>query len=152
MLAATVVLLSSVLYPAPFADMHWPRHVEAVVGLPIFVFRLTAVYLVGCCFYLFRERMSFRPGFGVTAAAVVAGTFAFAPAWAELAMVLGGGYLMFYFGQMRLPWLSGMARFPDISYGIYLYGWPVESLWVWFHRGSPWVTFFASTVVCFALG
>jgi peptidoglycan/LPS O-acetylase OafA/YrhL len=83
---------------------------------------------------------------------VVVGTFAFAPAWAEFVMVLGGGYLMFYFGQMCLPWLAGMSRVPDISYGIYLYGWPVESLWVWFHRGSPWTTFLGSTVLCFALG
>jgi len=45
-----------------------------------------------------------------------------------------------------------MSRFPDISYGIYLYGWPVESLWIWFHRGSPWIAFAASTVICFGLG
>jgi peptidoglycan/LPS O-acetylase OafA/YrhL len=67
-------------------------------------------------------------------------------------MVLCAGYLMFYLGQMRLTWLSGMARLPDISYGIYLYGWPVESLWIWFSRGSPWVAFFGSTAICFALG
>jgi peptidoglycan/LPS O-acetylase OafA/YrhL len=53
---------------------------------------------------------------------------------------------------MHLTWLSGMSRFPDISYGIYLYGWPVESLWIWFHRGSPWIAFAASTVICFGLG
>jgi peptidoglycan/LPS O-acetylase OafA/YrhL len=151
-LAVAVLLLGSVLYPAPFAGMQWPRHVEAVAGLPVFVFRLTAVYLVGCCFYLFRERIVFRPRFALAAAGVVAAAFAFAPACAELAIVLGGGYLLFYFGQMRLTWLSWMERVPDVSYGIYLYGWPVESLWVWFHRGSPWIAFFASTVVCFVLG
>jgi peptidoglycan/LPS O-acetylase OafA/YrhL len=152
MLAVTALLLGSVLYPGLFAGMHWPRYVAAVVGLPVYVFRLTAVYLVGCCFYLFRERVIFRPRFALAAAGLVALAFVFAPACAELAVVLGGGYLLFYFGQMHVTWLSWMERVPDVSYGIYLYGWPVESLWVWFHRGSPWITFFASTVVCFALG
>jgi hypothetical protein len=47
--------------------------------------------------------------------------FAFVPSKAELPLVLGA-CLMFYLGQMRLPWLAGMAKLPDISYGIYLYG------------------------------
>jgi peptidoglycan/LPS O-acetylase OafA/YrhL len=151
-LVATTLLLSSFLYAAPLERMHWPRHMEALVGQPAVAFRLTAVYLVGCCFYLFRNRIAFRPLFALATTVVMAVCFVFAPARAELAMVLGGGYLMFYLGQMHLPWLSGMSRLPDISYGIYLYGWPVESLWIWFHRGSPWIAFLASTVICFGLG
>jgi peptidoglycan/LPS O-acetylase OafA/YrhL len=151
-LAATVLLLSSLLSPAPFERMHWPRHMEALVGQPAVAFRLTAVYLVGCCFYLFRDRIAFRPLFAWATTLVMAVCFVFAPARGELAMVLGGGYLMFYLGHMHLPSLSGMSRLPDISYGIYLYGWPVESLWIWFHRGSPWICFLVSTVICFFLG
>jgi peptidoglycan/LPS O-acetylase OafA/YrhL len=72
---------------------------------------------------------------------------------AEVSLALCcGGYLLFYLGRIHLSWLSAMRRVPDISYGIYLYGWPVESLWIWFHKGSPWITFFVSTVICFGLG
>ena len=152
LLAATFLFLSSLLYAAPFGSMHWPRHVEALVGQPSVVFRLTAVYLVGCCFYLFRDHIRFRPRFALATTTMMVACFVFAPSRGELAMVLGGGYLMFYLGQMDLPWLSWMSRVPDISYGIYLYGWPVESLWIWFHRGSPWITFLGSTVICFGLG
>jgi peptidoglycan/LPS O-acetylase OafA/YrhL len=152
MLAATILLLSSLFYLSPFQRMHWPRHVEAVAGQPGIAFRLTAIYLVGGCFYLFRDRIVFRPWFALSAAVGLAGFFAFAPSRAEFALVLCGSYLMFYVGQMHLPWLSGMSSLPDISYGIYLYGWPVESLWIWFHRGSPWIAFAASTVICFGLG
>jgi peptidoglycan/LPS O-acetylase OafA/YrhL len=151
-LLATTLLLSSLLYPAPFEQMHRPRHMEALVGQPSLSFRLTAIYLVGCCFYLFRHRIAFRPLFAIIATVVMVVCFVFAPARAELGMVLCGGYLMFYLGQMHLPWLSGMNRLPDISYGIYLYGWPVESLWIWFHGGSPWIAFLASAVICFGLG
>jgi peptidoglycan/LPS O-acetylase OafA/YrhL len=126
--------------------------VEALVGQPGLLFRLTAIYLIGCCFYLFRNRLAFRPTFALIATVGMFVCFFFAPSTAELAMVLGGGYLMFYLGRMHLGWLSWMAKFPDISYGIYLYGWPVESLWIWFQRGSPWVAFLASTVICFCLG
>lgn len=152
MLLMTTLLLSSLLFPTPFGLMHRPRHMEALVGQPGLFFRLTAVYLVGCCFYLFRHRIAFRPMFAIILTLVMVICFVFAPARAELALVLCGGYLMFYLGQMHLPWLSGMKRFPDISYGIYLYGWPVESLWIWFQRGSPWIAFFGSTVICFCVG
>jgi peptidoglycan/LPS O-acetylase OafA/YrhL len=151
-LVVTTLLLSSLLFPGSFGLMHRPRHMEAFVGQPGLFFRLTAVYLVGCCFYLFRHRIAFRPMFAVIATVTMAVFFVFAPARAELGLVLCGGYLMFYLGQMDLPWLSGMKRFPDISYGIYLYGWPVESLWIWFQRGSPWIAFLGSTVICFCLG
>ena len=151
-LAVTVLLLSALLYPALFENMHWPRHVEALAGQPVYAFRLTAVYLVGCCFHLFRNRIAFRPWLAVIAAAALSGVFVLFPARAEFALVAFGSYLMFYLGQMRLPGLAGMRRLPDISYGIYLYGWPVESLWIWFHRGSPWITFAASTLICFPLG
>jgi peptidoglycan/LPS O-acetylase OafA/YrhL len=151
-LVTTIVLLSSLLYPAPLERIHWPRHVESVVGQPALSAHLTGIYLVGCCFYLFRDRVVFRPLFAWVAVAVLAGFFVFSAAIAEFALVLCGSYLIFYLGQMNLPWLSWMSRFPDISYGIYLYGWPVEALWIWFHRGSPWITFIASTVICFGLG
>ena len=125
---------------------------EALVGQPAVAFRLTAVYLVGCCFYLFRKHIVFRRSFAVATLVLIIACFAFAPSRGEVAMVLGGGYLMFYLGQMHLSWLEGMSRLPDISYGIYLYGWPVESLWIWFLRGSPWIAFLGSTIICFALG
>ena len=152
-LIATILLLSSLLYPAPFERIHWPRHVEAVVGQPGLSARLTGIYLVGCCFYLFRERIVFRPLFAWAAVAVMVGFFVFAPchcrvchgAVRQLPDVLSRA-------RCICRWLSWMSRLPDISYGIYLYGWPVEALWIWFHRGSPWITFFASTVICFGLG
>jgi peptidoglycan/LPS O-acetylase OafA/YrhL len=129
-LVVAVLLLSSLVYPAPFWRIHWPMHLEALLGQPGVALRLTAIYLVGVCFYQFRDRLVFRPWLGWSAALMLVGVFALAPPLGEFALVLCGGYLMFYLGQMRLPGLSWMSGFPDISYGIYLYGWPVESLWI----------------------
>ena len=152
LLAMTTVLLSSLLYPALFGRIHWPRHVVAVIGEPTVGFRLTAIYLIGCCFYLFRNRIAFRRWMALLASTLVVACFIFFPSRGELAMVLGGSYLMFCLGQMKLPGLAWMSGLPDISYGIYLYGWPVESLWIWFHLGSPWITFVVATVISFGLG
>ena len=87
-MAITLLLLFSLLYAAPFERMHWPRHVEALIGQPIYVFRLTAVYLTGCCFYLFRGRIAFRPQFALAATILMIACFVFAPSRGELAMVL----------------------------------------------------------------
>ena len=116
-LAVTLPLLSALVYAAPFEHMHWPRHVEALAGEPPIAFRFTAIYLVGVLFYLFRNRVVFRPLFALGAAAVLVGIFVFAPAIAEFALVVCGGYLMFYLGQMRLPWLSWMTGFPIFPTG-----------------------------------
>jgi peptidoglycan/LPS O-acetylase OafA/YrhL len=149
-LVITCLLMSTLLYMAVFEHIH--PYKDFYIGKPPLTVRLTAIYLVGVCFYLFRKQITFRPWLALTVTAGAIGFVVLFPAKVEFAMVLGGSYLMFYLGQVSLPWLSGMSRFPDISYGIYLYGWPVESLWIWFHRGSPWVTFFVSTIICFGLG
>jgi peptidoglycan/LPS O-acetylase OafA/YrhL len=152
MLATTALLLSSLFYAGPFQRMHWPRHVESLAGEPRIAFRLTAIYLVGVCFYLLRTRIVFRRAFAGSTLAIMVGSFVLSPAQAEFALVLCGGYLMSYLGQMRLRWLSGMSKLPDISYGVYLYGWPVEALWIWFHKGSPWIAFLFATLICYVLG
>ncbi len=149
-LAANLLLLSSLLSMAPLERIRWPW--LNVFGLPALTIRLTGIYLVGVTFFLLREKIAFRPYLAMTATAAMVAWVVFLPSRAEFAVVVCGSYLMFYLGQMHLSSLSWMNHFPDISYGIYLYGWPVESLWIWFHRGSPWICFFVSTIVCFALG
>jgi len=119
-------------------------------GDPTAIYHLTAPFLVGGCFCLWK--ITFRPAFAVLAAAIIIVIIAIYPKELEPVLIVCGGYLLFYLAALKLPSLSFMSRVPDISYGIYLYGWPVESLWIWYRHGSPWVTFAVSTVICFILG
>jgi peptidoglycan/LPS O-acetylase OafA/YrhL len=49
---------------------------------------------------------------------------------------LFGGYLAIYLAlERRLPVLKA-ARFGDLSYGLYIYGWPVEAMVMWASRGA----------------
>jgi peptidoglycan/LPS O-acetylase OafA/YrhL len=144
-LAATVLFTAAFLLPHGYIS--WSGH-YAFYGEPDQVFRLLSAYFVGGCFYLFREQIPFQRWLAWMALATLV-----ASRWGlfELSLICCGGYLMFYAARfVQVP--QSFRKIPDISYGIYLYGWPVEALWIWYHHGSPWVAFVASTVICIVLG
>jgi peptidoglycan/LPS O-acetylase OafA/YrhL len=151
-LVATVTLLAFLIVPAMTKHLPWPSSFYSLLGNPTELLRLASIFFVGGCFFLFRERIPFRPAFAIVA---VCGLFAIRfglPVEMEAAFVLLGGYLLFYFGAKPSAALAWMSRVPDISYGIYLYGWPVESYLVWRFHSSPWLIFLESTAICFGLG
>ncbi len=151
-LGFTLLMGVSLCIPATMQTLHWAKPLWPIVGDPAVTFTMTAVFCVGASFYLFRNFIVFRPLFAAVAVSLFLAVNQLHPALDELALVLCGGYLLFYLGRLHLQWLSWMRRVPDISYGIYLYGWPVEALWVFFRHGSPWVTFFACTLISMVLG
>lgn len=122
------------------------------LGDPSATYHFASAFLVGGCFFLFRDRVRFTPLGAVLASVLLAVITPFAPHLLGTALLLCGGYLLFYFGSRRLSSLKWMERVPDISYGIYLYGWPVEAFLIWSHRGSPWIAFAASLSICVCLG
>ncbi len=132
--------------------LHFPMRWTLLVGDPFQQCRLTAAYLTGAGFHLFRSRIVFRPRFAFLAATMLLVIPALAPALFEPALVLCGGYLLFYAGQAEISGLTRLYRLPDVSYGLYLYGWPVESLLIWYHRGSPWLTFAEAAPLSLILG
>ena len=129
----------------------WKSH-AFVLGDPTATYGFAAAFMVGGCFYLFRDRVRFFPQGAALALIILAVITPIAPHRVGTTLLLCGGYLLFYFGSLRLGWLKWMERVPDISYGIYLYGWPVEAYLIWAHHGSPWVTFAVSTPICVCLG
>ncbi|MEO8735156.1 MAG: acyltransferase [Edaphobacter sp.] len=151
-LATTILLLISMVSPLK-TYCHWNESLYPLIGDPSQIFRLTAVYFVGGCFFLYRHKIQFRPLLACAAAVALLCVRVFDPSRIELALVLFGGYLMFYFGQLSIKSLAWMKNVPDISYGIYVYGWPVLILWIWYRpHGSPWVAFLVCAVICFGLG
>ena len=68
---------------------------------------------------------------------------------AVFAFPLFGGYLVIWLAlNRRLPVVRA-ARFGDLSYGLYIYGWPIEQCVVYFSGGTApwWVVFLISTAV-----
>jgi peptidoglycan/LPS O-acetylase OafA/YrhL len=151
-LAATVLLLLGAANPAITTQWHWPPMTTALVGNVYPDFHLTAAFFVGGCFYLFRDRIRFKPGMAAVAGAILLACRFVSPTHIEMALVGFGSYLMFYLVQLKTESLRPVKGLPDISYGIYLYGFPVESLWIFFFHGSPWITAAVSMVLSAVLG
>ncbi len=95
--------------------------------------RLLSFFLAGMCFYMFRNRITYS-GWVAFSALIVLFLCLFSPWLAEPALAMLGGYLVFWFAfKAPLRPLSRLLR-DDISYGVYLYAWPIQSLvifWGW---------------------
>lgn len=66
----------------------------------------------------------------------------FSPRLAEPALATLGGVLLLRCAFADLPPLARLRHLPDVSYGVYLYGWPVQKLLLWYWPGmSPWLLF-----------
>ena len=151
-LAVTVSLLAAFTVSLKSGVLLWPAHLVLLLGTPFQDYRLVSAYFVGVSFYVLRDTITFAPRFAAVAAATLALSPILVPSSFELAFILAGGYLLFYAGQPTRRLFLPSDSFPDVSYGIYLYGWPVESLLIWFHHGSPWVTFGEAALLSVGFG
>ncbi len=107
--------------------------------------RLASVFTIGACFFLFREQIPFNYRLSAVCLAGAA-AWLFIPGVAqayaaEYGLVIFGSYLIFFFAfGVKAPWLRAINSGTDISYGVYLYGWPLSSLIVLHDPGiSPWI-------------
>lgn len=96
--------------------------------------RLSMFFFVGGSFYLYRHAVVFRPAYAYFAVAFLLPSMYF-ESMLDLGLSLAGGYLLFYFALTPFASLQWFQRLPDVSYGTYLYGWPVTKLMVWYMPG-----------------
>jgi peptidoglycan/LPS O-acetylase OafA/YrhL len=148
-LVMTGILLALVMVPSLAAHLPWPTIFYQFLGDPANVLRLTPLFFVGGCFALYR--VSFLPVLGCVAVLGLVVTTVLFPHHLETGLMVFGGYLLFYFTRRPMASLAWMGRVPDLSYGVYLYGFPVESLLIWKFHSAPWVIFVESAAICFVL-
>jgi peptidoglycan/LPS O-acetylase OafA/YrhL len=121
-------------------------------GFPLnSIVRFGAIFGTGALFYLYHlDKLRFT-GRGAFLCALMLCALLFSRRWAEAALAVFGGYLIFWsaFEVPVLP-LSKAANKTDLSYGIYLYAWPIASVIAWrFRHINPWLLSIA-TLVCSA--
>lgn len=125
---------------------------ERYIAIARNLVRLASVFFVGGCFYLFRDQIKFVPKLGMLACVILFFGLFSAKA-AEIFLAVCGGYLLFYLAHAPIPSLRKFNELPDISYGLYLYGWPVQKLLFWYWPSlSPWAVFPLSLAASAALG
>ncbi len=100
--------------------------------------RLAGFFLVGASYRLFRDRVRFTRLGVLTAAAVLAAAWTRVPT-TLLALPACGGYLLLAFGLAGPIPGTGWVRRHDVSYGTYLYAWPIQQCLILVARpSSPW--------------
>ncbi len=66
---------------------------------------------------------------------------------------LAGAYLAIWFARRYDPWLDYSRYCGDLSYGLYIYGWPSEQLVMWLSGGRAawWQVFLGSLAIALPL-
>lgn len=101
-----------------------------VLPYPSEVPRFIAYFFAGTCVYLYRHSLVRNRQVAFLSVALLCVTAQWAP-FVKLALPLAGVYLLFYVAyHPRAPFHRFAAR-GDFSYGLYLYGWPVQQLVVY---------------------
>ena len=102
-----------------------------------FLFRF---YGAGMLLYAFRERVQLRTDWALAALVVVC-LSPLLGAFAEVAATLGA-YALVVAAYRAPPWFRGITRKGDISYGVYLYAFPIQQLLVPVSLATalPWLT------------
>jgi len=140
------------------------RHVGNIVLLSLFLFALfhygdiplvgvrekwarpTGYFLLGVALYLNRERVILDTRLALFS--IVLCFAAFGKPWFNFVFAPAFVYLLFYLGY-RTPYLNTDGKLGDISYGVYIYAWPVQQLVVmtWPGMHPAYNIFVASALV-----
>ncbi len=108
------------------AHSEWnPKRVEQLFGKPEEVARLASAFLAGSVFYLYRMQIPRSGVLALVSAGVLVAAAFVAPAM-SVALPIAGTYLFFFLAFEQRLGISGWGRHGDFSYGVYLYGFPVQ--------------------------
>jgi peptidoglycan/LPS O-acetylase OafA/YrhL len=110
--------------------------------------RLFGIFLVGSCFYLFRDNIIYETRYAAIASILLVCCL-FSKHAAEPGLAVFGGYIIFWFTFGVKPlFISEFFNQTDLSYGIYLYGWPVQKMLIsQLPSINPYELFLASLLV-----
>ena len=138
---AAAMLASFEIYSATAlrgVAQHVPGHGLLFDDLPA-TLRLSGIFLIGALFYLYRQKIIYTPRRALLAALLLIPCL-LVPWLAEPALALLGGYAIFALACLSTTGpLSRINDGDDISYGVYLYAWPIGKLLLWYWPAMPLV-------------
>lgn len=155
--ASLIIAYVAKLYfdPKEVVDAFGGKALSWLAGSPTEDMRLFSAFFAGSCFYLYwpeiNELLTARVA--LTASGLLAGML-FVPLLAQPAIIVFGSVALFWLAQKADlgPFQRINDRW-DISYGVYLYGWPAGMTLLYFNRNmSAWVLTPATLLVAMALG
>jgi peptidoglycan/LPS O-acetylase OafA/YrhL len=136
-----LALVAACYFVATTGVLETTRSVSgALFGSPSVSLSLFAIFGTGAVYYLFREQIPLTL-LGALVSAVALTAAMFSPVWAGVAYGVLGGYLIFWFAfKIRVLFLSKFDNNIDISYGLYLYAFPIQNIFIYCNRAvDPWI-------------
>jgi peptidoglycan/LPS O-acetylase OafA/YrhL len=120
---------------------------QRFVGDPWRTALFLGFFCSGACFRLYRDRIGYRPSW-VAAATIIGICLFFIAPVSDLAMMTLGGYVLFWIA-FKVNWkpLRTLNAKDDISYGVYLWAWPISTLLLWYWPDPPLLVLMALTTV-----
>lgn len=122
--------------------------------LPIFGITLQSLFLpflffnCGVLYFVFEDRIKFnRYGLAFSSLILILVLFEFLPRTVNIITI---SYLTFYLSKIRGKFLEKVLKIPDISYGFYLYAFPIQQTISYYFYGA-WtfeLLFFISLIIC----
>lgn len=97
-----------------------------IIGNPYYYPRFFTYFLCGSCVYIFRNQIPRNAWLAVTALLLFVLSFKFK--LIDVIWPVSGTYLLFYAAYHHKFSFPKFAKYGDFSYGIYLYGWPLQQL------------------------
>lgn len=101
-------------------------------GAPSTTLRTLTFYLAGALFYLYRDRIVYEARFAALLAAMAVLVAWLDPALAVPVTAVFGGYVLFWMALgFKSPRLARVGRKVDLSFGMYLFAWPIQNALAW---------------------
>lgn len=107
-------------------------------------FRFMFVFACGASFYLFEDKIKYS-GIAAIVSTLALAACMFSAKLAEPALCTLGAYSLFYLAFKAKP--VNINNSYDISYGTYLYAWPIASLTILYHPSITPVYLFCITLI-----
>ena len=128
--ALAVLFGASMVVSLLYAHFQWtsPHSLPAVLfGYPQFWARLIPMYLAGVVFYLYRDSIRLHRR-GAILSLLAMAVACIIPLGYTFLFPLFGTYLLMYLAFWQRVPLHRIMRFGDLSYGTYLYAFPIQQL------------------------
>jgi peptidoglycan/LPS O-acetylase OafA/YrhL len=111
-----------------------------IVAACLAMVKFFAIFSCGGCFYLFSDKIQYKRSIVLVVTPILIALL-FSRLLAEASLAVFGGYLLFSFAfGAKANVLSQVDNKFDLSYGLYLYAWPIQNLLIMHFRSiSPWV-------------
>jgi peptidoglycan/LPS O-acetylase OafA/YrhL len=139
--------LTVVLFATAFVLHPTAQHVVRAEFFSTFaqITRLTSWFAFGCALYLFRSEIPWTRKACLAALVLLISSWAFGAFEWTLPLL---GFLTIRLGLYSRPIFAPITRYGDISYGVYILGWPVQQLLAqWGAADLGYVAFFLLTLL-----